>query len=143
MRRTLEIIAYLSPEFWIIENPLGLLRSRSMMAPLSKLLQTTSYCLHGSLFQKHTDIWSSHPLFPPLTICNPWRPCAQLSRLGHHFSSASLGPARGVSGSSIDQLHRIPERLLEQLARPFFSSLGYGGSLDEGVLTSQREGGAV
>ena len=121
--RVLEILRHLSPRYWIIENPLGLLRSREFMLPLARFRQTTSYCLHGSPFQKHTDLWSSHPLFPSLSICTPWNPCAQLEQLGHHFVSASSGPARGLHGSSIDQLHRIPNGLLEQLCRPYFSSL--------------------
>ena len=51
--RVLEIIRYFLPRFWVIENPLGLLRTREFMLPLEDFKQTTSYCLHGSPFSTH------------------------------------------------------------------------------------------
>ena len=43
-KRTLRIVRYAKPDFWTLENPTGLLRSRVFMQPLRKYRKTCSYC---------------------------------------------------------------------------------------------------
>ena len=146
VQRALEIKDFLAPRFWVLENPLGLLRDRVFMKPLSQFRQTTSYCLFGDPFRKNTDLWMSNPLMPPLEPCSSSRPCVMIRYLRQHLWSASLAPARGVRGAGTrDILHKIPERLLETVFRPFFmgSTPVPLDTIDEDVETSQGRGGAV
>lgn len=61
VRRTWEIILYLKPRAWFIENPAsGQLVSRMRHIHLAApLAQTTDYCQWGYCYRKHTAIWSN------------------------------------------------------------------------------------
>ena len=120
--RTLEIFAHFNPPFWVMENPQGYLRTRPFMQPMFPFRQTTSYCLFGDAFRKNTDLWSSHPLFPKLTPCSPAHPCIMQRENRRHLQVAQHGPSALSPGAvgGIKILHKIPERLLETICRPFF-----------------------
>lgn len=56
VEKTLDLIGYLNPSFWVVENPSGYLRS---IIGLPEVV--TSYCTWGSNFLKPTDLWGSPP----------------------------------------------------------------------------------
>ena len=60
--KTLEIIAYFQPEYFIIENPRGRLRHYEPMKILP-YRTTVYYSNYGFKFPKPTDLWSNVPLW--------------------------------------------------------------------------------
>ena len=58
VERTLEIIAYLNPTFWILENPqTGLLKRQPFMNGLPYV--DVDYCKYGMPYRKRTRLWSN------------------------------------------------------------------------------------
>lgn len=85
--RTVELIRLLDPSFWIIENPMGMLRKMHLI-PFERQLVT--YCQYGMGYRKATDLWGG---FPPSLIleqpCKNGDPC--------HIA-APRGSKTGVQG---------------------------------------------
>ena len=56
--RTIEIIGYLRPRWWAIENPRsGLLKTRSFMK--GQPFDAVTYCQYGYRYRKATRIWNN------------------------------------------------------------------------------------
>ena len=56
--RTLEIIDYFKPKYWIIENPqTGLLKEQPFMGGLR--YYDVDYCKYGMNYRKRTRLWSN------------------------------------------------------------------------------------
>ena len=53
---TLGIIHGIDPEYWVMENPRGRLRS-----VIGRPRQTVTYCQYGEERMKPTDLWGAHP----------------------------------------------------------------------------------
>jgi len=72
VKKTLSIIKELNPKFFIIENPMGMLRKQEFMQDLHK--NTVTYCQYGLEYQKKTDLWNNlkHQFKP---VCSPRSPC--------------------------------------------------------------------
>jgi hypothetical protein len=64
VQHTLDLIYHLQPAYWIMENPVGLLRKMPMMQPLER--RTVWYCHVGEKRSKPTDLWGRFP--PSLTL---------------------------------------------------------------------------
>jgi len=72
VKKTLKIIKELNPKFFIIENPMGMLRKQDFMQDLHK--DTVTYCQYGLEYQKKTDLWNNlNHQFKP--VCSPRSPC--------------------------------------------------------------------
>jgi site-specific DNA-cytosine methylase len=56
--KTLQIIDYLNPDYYFIENPRGKLRKLDFMQNLPRA--TVTYCQYGDTRMKPTDIWTNH-----------------------------------------------------------------------------------
>jgi len=55
----LDIIKYLEPAWWVMENPRGKLRSLNLMTSYPR--QTVTYCQLGEKRMKPTDLWGKFP----------------------------------------------------------------------------------
>ena len=67
--KTLEIISYLNPTYWVIENPqTGLLKHQHFMNDLP--YNDVDYCKYGMPYRKRTRLWNNIPNFIPLPLCN-------------------------------------------------------------------------
>jgi len=84
--KTIELIKELNPQFFIIENPRGMLRKQKLMEDLEK--DTVTYCQYGAKVQKPTDLWNNlnHKF---RDMCKPGSPCHE---------PASRGARNGVQG---------------------------------------------
>ena len=112
---TLACLVYLKPSYWFIENPDGLLRTRPVMLPYQPFLHPVSYCMYGTLYRKHTCIWSNAPHLRPAR-CTVKTPCAAKRRWGYHPCTAQAGPTDKVPGSGIGKrVYAIPQLLLRHL----------------------------
>jgi hypothetical protein len=56
---TLQLIHDINPVFWILENPMGVLRKLSFMQKYDHKLVT--YCQYGERRMKPTDLWGKFP----------------------------------------------------------------------------------
>ena len=75
--KTIEIIGYLRPRWWAVENPrTGLLKSRPYMQALP--YNDVSYCMYGFRYQKSTRIWNNLPWVPSQPICSKRSRCEAL-----------------------------------------------------------------
>jgi site-specific DNA-cytosine methylase len=78
--RVLDIIEYLKPKHWFIENPqTGHLKSRSFMSNIP--YYDVSYCMYGNPIRKQTRIWTNLQDFSPLVCC---KNCPQITEHGKH-----------------------------------------------------------
>jgi hypothetical protein len=124
VKRSLRVIKYckgLSPSparfFWTLENPVGLLRTRSFMQPLEPYLHTTSYCRWGKPFRKDTDIWTNVAQVR-LPLCRKGNYCAHKGTFGYHGSTAQAGGDDRTEGSGRgENVYPIPGRLTTHLLR--------------------------
>ena len=96
VKKTIEIIKYLKPKFWYIENPRGKLRKLQVVKGLPKT--TVWYCQYGDNRAKPTDIWSNN--IKSLLNINGWQPrpeCFNGNKNCHH-ESAPRGSRTGTQG---------------------------------------------
>lgn len=56
---TIKLIAGLSPAWWVMENPRGMLRTLEVVRGLPRA--TVTYCQYGDERMKPTDLWGKHP----------------------------------------------------------------------------------
>lgn len=85
-KKTLNIIEELKPDYWVIENPRGMLRKQDFLSHLKR--DTVSYCQYGFNLMKPTDLFNNIPNFKP-KICWPLAPCHE---------RASRGSKKGIQG---------------------------------------------
>ena len=126
VRRTLEIIKYLQPDFYFIENPRGRapygLHTRRCMQGLPPPHLAT-YCKYGMPYKKPTHFWTNAPLDAPLKVCDVDEPCEFKRQHGRHEKMAQSGTSRRTSGESREgmgagwHVYGIPKTLLKQLFR--------------------------
>ena len=68
VKRTLEIIAYFEPEYFIIENPqTGLLKNQVFMSHLP--YDDIAYCKYGLTYRKRTRLWNNIATWEPRPLC--------------------------------------------------------------------------
>ena len=118
VRRTLNIIAYLKPKKWMIENPqTGLLKDQSFMKKLPFYDVSYSYCSYGYSYKKLTRIWSNLSNFNAKTCPGPGK-CPFIMGNSHE---AQVSRPKKVSQdnifcvTSLNLKHRIPPKLVSAL----------------------------
>ena len=93
----LRVIRYAQPDFWFMENPVGLLKEQPFMRKLTNYINTCSQCRYGRHYRKNTNIWSNATLL--LKTCSTDTPCSTQRRHGRHFVTAQSGPNAEARGS--------------------------------------------
>jgi hypothetical protein len=111
----LRVIRHMQPDFWFMENPVGLLKEQPFMRRLDKHINTCSYCRYGRrLYRKNTNIWSNAPLV--LKTCSKESPCSSQREHGRHFVTAQSGPTTEARGSGKgENVYGIPCPLVRDL----------------------------
>ena len=114
--KTLEIIEFLNPKHYILENPqTGQLQNQWFMYGLP--YSDVDYCCYGFRYRKRTRLWHNITNWIPRALCK--RDCGSIDETGQrHKESAQRGP----SGKQINQkthtmkeLYRIPEELIHEI----------------------------
>ena len=59
VKHTLDMIEILNPRFWILENPMGMLRKQYFMKKYR--MMTITQCQYGREDRKPTDLWGKFP----------------------------------------------------------------------------------
>ena len=121
-QRTLDIIAYLNPTFWILENPqTGLLKRQPFMDNIPYI--DVDYCKYGMLYRKRTRLWSNAASMLQLEpLCR--YDCGSLDESGKKHKAVAQRMPSGRREEWGDQplhrqsdLYRIPEPLIVDVIR--------------------------
>ena len=108
--KTLEIIEYLDPTYYILENPqTGLLKEQSFMHGLP--YKDIDYCKYGMLYRKRTRLWNNVFQWNPKQLCQ--KDCGNIFD-NKHIATAQRGPCKGLPNNRFKQneLYVIPESLI-------------------------------
>lgn len=85
VQHTVNLIAGIGPQYWIMENPRAKLRKLYPMTCFER--HTVTYCQYGEQRMKPTDLWGKFP--PSLALhkpCNNGGPCHVATPRGSTFS---------------------------------------------------------
>ena len=102
VQKTLDIINFLKPDFYFIENPRGKLRKLDVVKDIPRT--TVTYCQYGEKRMKPTDIWSNFILkensllsednklqgWKPRPMCKNGMPCHEASPRGTTSGTQAL-----------------------------------------------------
>jgi len=98
VERTVELIELLEPAYYVVENPVGMLRKLPPLAGRER--RTVTYCQYGTPFRKPTDLWGGFP--PSLELrrmCRNGDPC---------HVAAPRGSFTGIQGEGVVDLWGNP-----------------------------------
>ena len=113
----LEIIDYLKPMVWVIENPqTGLLKKQPFMNGLS--YYNIDYCKYGFNYRKRTRLWTNLENWTPKPLCT--KDCDNMNGKRHKETaqrgySKIAGGARDNNKYTQNELYRIPQELVEEI----------------------------
>lgn len=100
---TLGLIHGISPDYWFLENPRGLLR-RVLGEPEG----TVTYCQYGENYQKPTDLWGEHPRGFSYKSCSPGDSC-------HIANPRSEHPTQGKYPNDSNERAKVPYELSKEI----------------------------
>jgi len=114
VQKTLDIIKFLKPDFFFIENPRGKLRKLDVVKEMPRA--TVCYCKYGEDRMKPTDIWTNH--LADWFNEKGWKPremCFNGNKNCHH-QSAPRGSQTGTQGLKGNYLRSIvPYELCKEI----------------------------
>jgi hypothetical protein len=108
VKRALEIIAYLKPVYFCLENPLGHLRHQPIMQRFRKFRQTVSYCRYGYKYRKNTDLWTNVSFGAKRCVKGSF--CEHKRVFSHHMVTCQAGTSTHVSLVKVGNVGAISER---------------------------------
>ena len=123
VKKTLEIIEYFKPKYFVIENPVGMLRHQKIMEHLSKFRNTVSYCKYGYNYRKDTDIWTN--INANFLICRKGSYCSYKATNGSHSHTVQSGPRTlsnltQIHTPDLGQRYSLPKKLVFDLLTSCF-----------------------
>ena len=121
VQRTLDIIEYFEPRYWMIENPqTGLLKDQLCMYGLPFV--DVDYCKYGMFYRKRTRIWNNVFQWVAEPLC--CKDCWAMNACGtRHREVAQRGPSKGYTVEERREQRRfkqaelyvVPDPLIRQL----------------------------
>jgi len=105
VKHTLALIKAKNPDYWVLENPWGMLRKQPFMRQFPRV--TITYCRYGDCRQKPTDLWGRFP--------ETWSPRPPCSRGMKCHVAAPSGSSTGTQGTDRIEAGRVPYLLGEHL----------------------------
>ena len=120
VRRCLELIRFLAPKVWFLENPdSGMLKSRAVVAGLPYV--RVDYCMYGAPYRKRTRIWTNVEWTPKL--------CDRSHLINNRHAMTAQRGGQGVWNTcdrcTRDQLHRLPAKLCQDMFEVCQLRLGF------------------
>ena len=114
VKRTIEIIRYFSPRYWMMENPqTGLLKHQLFMADLP--YNDLDYCKYGMQYRKRTRLWNNIEAWTPKPLCK--KDCGHMNG-NVHEQSAQQSPRMHLASVRrrymTRELYKVPEPLIEE-----------------------------
>ena len=117
--RTLEIIEYLNPTYFIIENPqTGLLKEQSFMFGIP--YKDIDYCKYGMPYRKRTRLWNNVFNWEPKPLCK--RDCNSMIGNRHKETAQRMPNGKKEEWNNHQcfrqsQLYVVPEGLIYEILR--------------------------
>ena len=116
--RTMEIIRYFDPRYWILENPQsGKLKDQTVVSELA--FDDIDYCKYGFPYRKRTRLWNNIDCWTPRPLC--CKDCGSMTEdRKRHKETAQRGPRR-VGGVLLNEsqgqitLYRVPNELIAEI----------------------------
>ena len=108
--KTLEIIDYFKPQYYIIENPqTGLLKNQIFMNDLPYV--DIDYCKYGMPYRKRTRLWNNVFNWIPQELFK--KDCGNITD-NRHNATAQRGPSKHLLNNRFNQsdLYAVPEQLI-------------------------------
>ena len=118
VQRTLDIIFYFHPRYFIIENPqTGLLKEQEMMNDI--MYDDVDYCKYGLPYRKRTRLWNNILNWEPRPLCK--KDCGHMDG-NRHMETAQRGPSKGAPtlGKQIHrqaELYMVPADLITEILK--------------------------
>ena len=115
VRRCFEIIDYLQPRTWILENPqTGLLAHRMDWIRHGLTSYDVDFCAYGKPYRKRTRLWSNRPF--ALRLCAGSQACPAMNE-DRHIGSCGNTTARYNAFGSLTALQKgaLPEPLIDEI----------------------------
>ena len=116
VQRTLDIINYFQPKWWIIENPQsGLLKQQVMMQDLP--YKDIDCCKYGMPYRKRTRLWNNVFNWHPRPLCKGDGSSIREGSARKHIAVAQRSPGKGDTGMRFkqSQLYVVPAPLIEEI----------------------------
>ena len=120
VQRTLDIIDYFDPKYFILENPqTGLLKDQEMMRQIP--YDDIDYCKYGMPYRKRTRLWNNinNNTWIPRPLC--MKDCGNMNEGGtRHKQTAQRGKKAGDTEDKTfrqTELYRIPRGVVEDILR--------------------------
>ena len=117
VKKTLEIMDYFQPKYYIIENPQsGLLKEQSFMYGIP--YTDVDYCKYGMPYRKRTRLWNNVLGFTPRPLCK--KDCESMDGNKHkevaqRLPSRSRGSWENQPRHTQTDLYVIPEDLIYEI----------------------------
>jgi hypothetical protein len=129
-QRTLDIIHYLKPKAWLLENPqTGYLKTRAVVAGLP--YRDVCYCSYSNgvthLYRKPTRLWGHLLTFEPRNLCSKKTPCPFSAHSGRHPTTAQrYNPGCFVGERhTLQDLYSMPQQLTDSIAEAVLDHLAH------------------
>ena len=113
VEKTLEIIEYLDPVHFVIENPqTGLLKNQYFMYGIP--YKDIDYCKYGMPYRKRTRLWNNVFNWIPKELCK--KDCGNITD-NKHNATAQRGPSKHLINNMFNQsdLYVVPEQLIRDI----------------------------
>jgi hypothetical protein len=88
VKHTLDLIHGIAPQFWVLENPRGVLRKLGLLDEFERI--TVTFCSYGETRMKPTDLWGGFP--------DSWRPKPKCKNGATCHERAPRGARTGTQG---------------------------------------------
>ena len=118
VERTLDILEYFEPKYWIIENPqTGLLKDQLCMWGLP--FKDIDYCKYGMPYRKRTRIWNNVFRWEPKPLCK--RDCNSMNEtrtrhIEEAHRSGSISKRKATQNRfQQKQLNTAPNELVKEI----------------------------
>ena len=142
--RTLEILKYLAPRFWVIENPLGLLRTRPVIRISSFVIIADYVLLPSRIFLSETYrymvfaslVSAAVNVYPQPTLCS-------IEMDGTSFYFCEFGPCQRSLRFFCGSITSNTRTVAGAIDAPIFLKFGNGNVMAEDDHGPSGEGGAV
>jgi len=115
VKRTLEIIDYFDPEYYIIENPqTGLLKEQRFMSLLP--FKDVGYCKYGLSYRKRTRLWNNVEQWSPRPLCQ--KDCDSMAEGGKRHKEQAQRLPTGKRETWGESYRKIPREELYVVPAP-------------------------
>ena len=120
VKKTIEIINYFNPKYFVIENPqTGLLKNQDFMKDFD--YKDVDYCKYGCRYRKRTRLWLNLKNWTPRPLCK--KDCGNVVD-GRHIEVAQRLPQKKKAdwGDNYvihkqEDLYKIPEDLIKEILK--------------------------